>query len=114
MPRPSTALAPLIPSAAGVLKKLLRVLHADGILTEDLGQPHDMSALEAKYMGICRRDATSKRRRIDILTIPFEQWGGALIYFTVRPSSEHIVSAADALDQGDDIVRIARALCTCH
>lgn len=67
------------------MKKLLRVLHADGILTEDLSMPHDASSLEAKYMGIGRRDATSKRRRIDILTIPFDQWGGALIYFTVRP-----------------------------
>ncbi|EJD51237.1 Nucleotidyltransferase [Auricularia subglabra TFB-10046 SS5] len=67
---------------AGVLRKLLRVLHADGILTENLSMPHDTHALEAKYMGICRRDATSKRRRIDILTIPFEQWGGALLYFT--------------------------------
>ncbi|KZV95895.1 hypothetical protein EXIGLDRAFT_671776 [Exidia glandulosa HHB12029] len=67
----------------GLLMKLLRVLHQDGILTEDLSVSHGAgTALEAKYMGIGRRDATSKRRRIDILTIPHEQWGGALLYFT--------------------------------
>jgi len=44
--------------------------------------PEDFTDLEAKYMGICRRDDHSKRRRIDILTIPHDQWGGALIYFT--------------------------------
>ncbi|KAH7099804.1 Nucleotidyltransferase, partial [Auriculariales sp. MPI-PUGE-AT-0066] len=67
---------------AGVLQKLLRILHRDGIITEDLGTPHEQDSLEAKWMGIGRRDATSKRRRIDILTIPFDQLGAALLYFT--------------------------------
>jgi DNA polymerase lambda len=42
------------------------------------------SALEMKYFGTCRLSPAHKHRRIDILTIPFNQWGGALIYFTGR------------------------------
>jgi DNA polymerase lambda len=37
-----------------------------------------------KYFGTCRLSPAHKHRRIDILTIPFNQWGGALIYFTGR------------------------------
>jgi DNA polymerase lambda len=33
-------------------------------------------------MGVCRLDPTHLYRRIDILCIPFEQWGAALLYFT--------------------------------
>ena len=33
-------------------------------------------------MGVGRLNSDSKYRRIDILCIPFEQWGAALIYFT--------------------------------
>lgn len=40
------------------------------------------SALEMKVHGTCRLSPAHKHRRIDILTIPFNQWGGALIYFT--------------------------------
>jgi len=56
--------------------------------------------LEAKYMGICRRSPNDPVRRIgkitlistpikmtwkpnpDILCVPYEYWGGALLYFT--------------------------------
>ena len=69
-------------------------------MTGDLGTPEDDGALEAKYMGICRRSPEDKIRRIgtsmvihpwellahyriiDILTIPYHQWGAALVYFT--------------------------------
>ena len=59
--------------------------------------PTDWNALEAKWMGICRLGPDTKYRRLgmcirstasafltrlDILCIPFEQWGAALIYFT--------------------------------
>lgn len=33
-------------------------------------------------MGVGRVSVDSKYRRIDILCIPYEQWGAALIYFT--------------------------------
>lgn len=33
-------------------------------------------------MGVGRVSVSGKYRRIDILTIPFENWGAALIYFT--------------------------------
>jgi len=68
---------------SGILRRLLEVLHRDGIVTEDLSKPHEVDGLEAKWMGIGRRDAGGKRRRIDILAIPWEQVGGALVYFTV-------------------------------
>jgi len=67
---------------AGVLRKLLPKLHEHGILIGDLSYPHDPDDLEAKYMGLCRLGPESKVRRIDILTIPYHQWGAALIYFT--------------------------------
>jgi DNA polymerase lambda len=86
-------------SISGILKRLLPRLHEEGILTGDLGTPEDDGALEAKYMGICRRSPEDKMRRIgmpivhsreplaywgilDILTIPTHQWGAALVYFT--------------------------------
>src|ERR1700749_2509096 len=86
-----------VTAVSGVLKKLLRVLHRDGILTEDLSLPTDYHDLEAKYMGLGLRHAHSKRRGIgesaaipecisdthtDILTIPIDCWGSALLYFT--------------------------------
>jgi len=51
-------------STLGVLQHLLRQLHEEGILTGDLGTPEDDCALEAKYMGICRRSPEDKMRRI--------------------------------------------------
>ncbi|KAL1405924.1 hypothetical protein Q8F55_007604 [Vanrija albida] len=66
----------------GVLKRLLSSLHASGILTHDLTTPSDYTALESKWMGVGRISPTGKYRRIDILTIPYDQWGAALIYFT--------------------------------
>lgn len=92
-----------------VLKALTDRLKTRGIITHDvgcdkygkarvdlqLGVPHDWRGLEAKWMGVGRLNSDSKYRRIgelplvkgalnerDILCIPFEQWGAALIYFT--------------------------------
>ncbi|ORX39393.1 hypothetical protein BD324DRAFT_577128 [Kockovaella imperatae] len=67
---------------AGVLQRLVSGLSKRGIITHDLSIPHDWMALEAKWMGICRLPPNGKYRRLDILCIPFEQWGAALIYFT--------------------------------
>ncbi|KAG8824690.1 hypothetical protein FRC19_001270 [Serendipita sp. 401] len=67
--------------ALRVLPILLQRLHEENIIVADLGG-EDNDELEAKYMGLCRRSPVDRVRRIDILTIPFEQWGAALVYFT--------------------------------
>ncbi|KAG1742603.1 hypothetical protein EDD22DRAFT_786565 [Suillus occidentalis] len=68
---------------AGLLPELLARLHAAKILTEDLALPDDFSALELCYRGLCRLPGPdAKRRRIDILCVPWESRGAALLYYT--------------------------------
>ncbi|KAI0659500.1 hypothetical protein C8Q70DRAFT_915132 [Cubamyces menziesii] len=66
----------------GVLRKLLKTLHEQGIITEDLCLPDDFDDLELVYRGLCRRDSHSLRRRIDFLTVPWTSRGAALLYYT--------------------------------
>nr|XP_031861606.1 uncharacterized protein CI109_002836 [Kwoniella shandongensis]KAA5528678.1 hypothetical protein CI109_002836 [Kwoniella shandongensis] len=66
----------------GVLGDLVKLLREKGVITHDLGAPSDWNAPEAKWMGVGKVSPSSKYRRIDILCIPYEQWGAALIYFT--------------------------------
>ncbi|KAI0633115.1 hypothetical protein C8Q77DRAFT_1059005 [Trametes polyzona] len=66
----------------GVLKRLLVELHRKGILTEDLCLPEDFDDLELVYRGLCRKDAQSLRRRIDILAVPWRSRGAARLYYT--------------------------------
>ena len=70
---------------SGVMPRLLRELHAAGILTEDLAVPENPDDIEASYRGLCRLPHIegSKRRRIDILSVPWKSRGAALLYFTV-------------------------------
>ncbi|KAK4689224.1 hypothetical protein P7C73_g887, partial [Tremellales sp. Uapishka_1] len=83
-----------------VLSRLVTNLKMRGVITHDLSTPHDWRALEAKWMGVGKASPSGKYRRIggsavlglrsdktqaeplDILCIPFDQWGAALIYFT--------------------------------
>jgi DNA polymerase lambda len=69
---------------SGVLARLLRDLHAAGIITEDLSVPDDWNDLEAVYRGLCRLPNIkgAKRRRIDFLTVPWVSRGAALLYYT--------------------------------
>lgn len=78
---------------AGILPKLLSALRSAGIITEDLLSlaPDATDSLEVTYRGLCIRptkpgqESPSRsqiRRRIDILAIPWESRGAALIYFT--------------------------------
>ncbi|KAH7911258.1 hypothetical protein BJ138DRAFT_1006996 [Hygrophoropsis aurantiaca] len=68
---------------AGLLPELLAALHSANILTEDLSLPEDFSALELSYRGLCRLpEPGSRRRRIDILCVPWENRGAALLYYT--------------------------------
>jgi hypothetical protein len=98
----------------GILPRLLSALHSAGILTEDLSlSPDANDNLECTYRGLCIRPAKAGQdkqprlqRRIgmsqqlvtgpglihdqfwcvvDILAIPWESRGAALLYFTVRP-----------------------------
>ncbi|WVQ94837.1 hypothetical protein IAU59_001920 [Kwoniella sp. CBS 9459] len=66
----------------GILGELVDRLRKKGIITHDLSTPSDWSAEEAKWMGVGRLSASHKHRRIDILCIPDDQWGAALLYFT--------------------------------
>lgn len=69
-------------SHRGLLGKLLPLLHSKKLLSHDLAVPDDEGELEAKYMGLCQLHSDTLMRRIDILTVPHEQWGSALLYFT--------------------------------
>ncbi|RPD63457.1 hypothetical protein L227DRAFT_572605 [Lentinus tigrinus ALCF2SS1-6] len=66
----------------GILRRLLSELHKRGIVTDDLCLPKDFEDLELVYRGLCRRDAQSRRRRIDFLTVPWTSRGAALLYYT--------------------------------
>ena len=64
--------------------RLLKELHRAGVLTEDLSMPDNVRDLECCYRGLCRLpEPGSKRRRIDILMVPWTSRGAALIYYTV-------------------------------
>ncbi|KAI6013048.1 hypothetical protein BKA83DRAFT_4362418, partial [Pisolithus microcarpus] len=70
-------------SHAGVLPRLLDRLRAAKVLAEDLAVPADPSELELIYRGLCKLpDPGAKRRRIDILCVPWESRGAALLYYT--------------------------------
>ena len=48
----------------GVLRRLLKTLREQGVITEDLHLPEDWDDLELVYRGLCRKDDKSPRRRI--------------------------------------------------
>ena len=91
------------------MPRLLRELHATGILTEDLALPEDPDDLEATYRGLCRLPHIegSRRRRIDILSVPWSSRGAALLYFTVCFCLILVqnIHLNNPYLQGDDIVR---------
>lgn len=89
-----------------MLRTLLEQLHATGILTEDLAVPNDFSDLELVYRGLCKLPAPgAKRRRIDVLCVPWVNRGAALLYYTVSisPISRSLICFISHT-QGDDIV----------
>jgi DNA polymerase lambda len=68
----------------GVVKTLIRKLHEIELLTEDLSLPEDWDDLECTYRGLCKLPHEGKRRRrIDILAVPWQSRGAALLYYTV-------------------------------
>ncbi|KAG8796084.1 hypothetical protein FRC12_005354 [Ceratobasidium sp. 428] len=78
-------------SHRGLLHRLVPLLRSKHLVTHDLAFPSDENELEAKYMGLCQLHSDTLMRRIDILTVPREQWGASLLYF-VRPVSSYHAS----------------------
>jgi DNA polymerase lambda len=79
----------------GIMSRLLHALHEAGIITEDLALPEDLHAPEAIYRGLCKlpdtvdnkgKSVRRLRRRIDFLSIPWQNRGAALLYYTVSRS----------------------------
>ena len=83
----------------GIMSRLLHALREAGIITEDLALPEDLHSLEATYRGLCKLPDTVDnkgktvrrlRRRIDFLSISWQNRGAALLYYTVsRSGSDH-------------------------
>ncbi|KAF7321117.1 DNA polymerase lambda [Mycena chlorophos] len=68
----------------GILTRLLKALHDNGVITEDLAIPGEPDGEEAIYRGLCRLPNTpnAQRRRLDFLVIPWKCRGAALMYYT--------------------------------
>ena len=107
----------------GIIPRLLHALREAGIVTEDLALPDDLHAPEAVYRGLCKLPDTVDhegnpvprlRRRIDILSIPWQNRGAALLYYTVRRSSVGglwaLICSMVCPPQGDDIVCVLQNL----
>jgi DNA polymerase/3'-5' exonuclease PolX len=59
-----------------ILKKVVDILKENNYLIADLGRG------KKKYMGICQLNKKTPFRRIDILTVSYEEYPFALLYFT--------------------------------
>ena len=66
---------------SGAIKELVKLLCARGSIAHTLSNPEDWNSLDAKWMGLIN-GANGKMRRIDILSVPYNELGAALIYFT--------------------------------
>ncbi|ODQ56013.1 Nucleotidyltransferase [Saitoella complicata NRRL Y-17804] len=65
----------------GVLTKLTKRLRIRKVITHDLAVAHNTDG--SKWMGIAKRtDPDAKHRRLDILLVPWQELGAALLYFT--------------------------------
>lgn len=102
------------------MSRLLQALRRAGILTDDLALPDDFDASEVTYRGLCKlpdnkaegKFIPRRRRRIDILKMPWLNRGGALLYYTVccrfqiSINSQPLLTYCPSISglQGDDIV----------
>ncbi|GFO08504.1 DNA polymerase lambda [Plakobranchus ocellatus] len=69
-------------SHRNVFHKLLAKLKENGFLTDDLVSAEE-TGNQKKYMGVCKLPGENrKHRRIDIIVVPFNEYGCALVYFT--------------------------------
>lgn len=69
-------------SHKNVFYKLLANLKESGFLTDDLVSAEE-TGNQKKYMGVCRLPGQNqKHRRIDVIVVPYNEYGCALVYFT--------------------------------
>ncbi|RNA10010.1 DNA polymerase lambda [Brachionus plicatilis] len=70
-------------SHKGIYSKLLKLLHEQNFLTDDLVVQEENADIQCKYLGVCRlNEANSLHRRIDLIVVPFDEYACALLYFT--------------------------------
>ncbi|XP_041370367.1 DNA polymerase lambda-like [Gigantopelta aegis] len=69
-------------SHLGMYGKLLSALKETGFLTDDLVSVED-NGNQKKYLGVCKLPGDNrKHRRLDIIVVPYDEYGCALVYFT--------------------------------
>ncbi|KAK6185803.1 hypothetical protein SNE40_007953 [Patella caerulea] len=69
-------------SHRGVFTKLIEKLTNEGFLTDHLVSIED-SGNQKKYLGVCiLKGENRKHRRLDIIVVPYDEYGCALVYFT--------------------------------
>ncbi|XP_046558150.1 LOW QUALITY PROTEIN: DNA polymerase lambda-like [Haliotis rubra] len=69
-------------SHQGVYGKLIAKLKEEKFLTDDLVSAED-NGNQKKYLGVCRLPGENrKHRRLDIIVVPYDEYGCALVYFT--------------------------------
>ncbi|GFS00555.1 DNA polymerase lambda [Elysia marginata] len=69
-------------SHKNIFHKLLAKLKESGFLTDDLVSAEE-TGNQKKYMGVCRLPGPNrKHRRIDVIVVPYNEYGCALVYFT--------------------------------
>ncbi|KAH9510309.1 hypothetical protein Btru_042723 [Bulinus truncatus] len=69
-------------SHKGIFLKLISKLKESGFLTDDLVSVEE-SGNQKKYLGVCKlQDPNRKHRRLDIIVVPYREYGCALVYFT--------------------------------
>lgn len=74
---------------SGVLRVLCQSLLDLDLLKHTLSAPHDWDATDAKFMGLCSLPG-GKMRHIDILCVPADELGAALICgLSIMCDSDH-------------------------
>lgn len=64
-----------------IFPKIIDYLHKTGFLTDDLVTTHEGN--QQKYLGVCRLPGEQRKyRRLDIISVPYEEYACALLYFT--------------------------------
>ncbi|XP_059160056.1 DNA polymerase lambda-like [Physella acuta] len=69
-------------SHKGIFQPLLTRLKETGFITDDLVSVEE-SGNQKKYLGVCKLPGPNqKHRRLDIIVVPYSEYGCALVYFT--------------------------------
>ncbi|XP_023236000.1 DNA polymerase lambda-like [Centruroides sculpturatus] len=69
-------------SHKSILSDLINKLHEQGFLTDDLVKNGEYGT-HTKYLGVCKLNGDDKKhRRIDIITVPYNELACAMLYFT--------------------------------